>query len=281
MLIAQITDIHLGFEHNRLDEPNRLRFDRLLANLVEGPDRPDLLLLTGDLTEHGDIESFRALADAVRDLPFPVWPMPGNHDKRGALLETFPNLAGESGFIQYALDLAGLRIVMLDTCEPGRHGGAFCEVRADWLARELAAHRETPTLIAMHHPPAQTGIAWMDVDPHEPWLARLADVLHGQNQVLGIICGHLHRAIVTVWQGIPLAVCPSSAPALALDLNAIDPARPDNRALIVDALPAYALHLWTGSSLVTHFASLDEDPVLARFDSKMQPLIADMMAERP
>src|SRR3546814_7660429 len=44
----------------------------------------------------------------------------------------------------------------LDTFEQGRHGGAFCERRAAWLAAQLSAHRTTPTLIFMHHPPLRS-----------------------------------------------------------------------------------------------------------------------------
>ena len=44
MLIAQITDVHLGFEPDNPDELNRKRFDLVLAELIEGRNRPDLML---------------------------------------------------------------------------------------------------------------------------------------------------------------------------------------------------------------------------------------------
>ena len=64
MLIAQVTDIHLGFEPGNPAEFNRQRLDQVLSALIDGPNRPDLLLATGDLTEHGDADSYRALAQA-------------------------------------------------------------------------------------------------------------------------------------------------------------------------------------------------------------------------
>jgi 3',5'-cyclic AMP phosphodiesterase CpdA len=54
MLIAQITDIHLGFEPDTPDEFNRLRLDRTVQALLEMDPRPDLLLATGDLVDRGD-----------------------------------------------------------------------------------------------------------------------------------------------------------------------------------------------------------------------------------
>lgn len=280
MLIAQLTDIHLGFERGNPDEPNLRRLKAVLAHLAQGPNRPDLLLLTGDLTEHGDAASYRALAGAIADCPFPVWPMLGNHDDRQVFFETFPQAAGPDGFAHFAIALEGFRILALDTHQPGRHGGGFCEARAAWLREELTQHPEVPTLIAMHHPPVASGIAWMDPDPAEPWIARFAEAIADQHQLRAITCGHVHRPIYTGWNGVPVMVCPSVAPALALDLSPVDPAVADGRALIVDAPPAYALHRWDGRNLVTHIEQVPGGAVLARFDAGLQPMIGAMMGER-
>lgn len=281
MLIAQITDIHIGFDPGNPDEANRRRLRAVLDRLPNGPNRPDLLLMTGDLTESGDGESFAWLAEAVRHCPFPVWPMVGNHDDRAGLLAAFPDTPQDRGFVHYAVELTGLRLLLLDTLEPGRHGGAFCASRAAWLSAQLQAHRDTPTVIAMHHPPFAAGIDWMDPDPAEPWIARFAAATAGHDQIQAILCGHLHRPIVTRWNGAALVVGPSSAPAIALDLSAIDAERPDGRALVRDEPPGYALHRWDGRALVTHFESLGNFAPLAWFDKTMQPMIRGMVGERP
>ena len=73
MLIAQVTDIHLGFNPEDPDELNRRRLDAVLAALVEMSPRPDLLLATGDLVEDGfDQISYQRLREILSDLPFPV-----------------------------------------------------------------------------------------------------------------------------------------------------------------------------------------------------------------
>ena len=91
MLIAQITDIHIGFDKGNPDEHNMLRLRAVLDHLVNGPNRPDLLLLSGDLTEAGDPADYARLAAAVSICPFPVWPMTGNHDRREPLRAAFPH----------------------------------------------------------------------------------------------------------------------------------------------------------------------------------------------
>ena len=71
MLIAQLTDIHLGFVPDDPDELNRRRLDRAIAALLAHDPLPDLLLATGDLTDLGDPASYARLREAFAALPFP------------------------------------------------------------------------------------------------------------------------------------------------------------------------------------------------------------------
>lgn len=281
MLIAQITDLHLGFDRTNPAEFNRQRLDAVLKVLIEGPNRPDLLLATGDLTDGGDDESYRRCAEALAACPFPVYPCLGNHDIRAAFARHFPAVPSSDGFVQYSLRHDGLRLIVLDTLEPGRHGGGFCAPRAAWLAARLDEDRDTPTVIVMHHPPLDVGIEWMATHADEPWVARFAAAIAGHRQIEAILCGHLHRAIVAPWRGTTVTICPSTAPQVALDLNPIDPERPDNREMIVAEPPGYALHRWTGRDLVTLFDTVENHVVLARFDARLQPLVRGMRAEWP
>ncbi|MFM7349642.1 MAG: phosphodiesterase [Erythrobacter sp.] len=283
VLIAQLTDIHVGFApQDGADELNLVRLRAVLARLFEGPNRPDLLVLSGDLTDRGDAESFATLAALLAPCPCPVLPLVGNHDSRAGLLGAFPQMkAAEGGFLHDVVKAPlGLRIIALDTLEEGRHGGAFCATRAAWLAATLAEAPDTPTVIFMHHPPVVSGIDWMDPAPGEPWIARLHEVLEGQSQVLGIHCGHLHRQITTRFAGIPLSVTPSVAPLVAMDLTPIDPRVPDYRELITTEPPAYALHRWDGTSLVSHYERVSDWQVIERFRPEMQAMIESAFAER-
>ena len=281
MLVAQITDIHLGFEADNVAEFNRRRLDQVLHALCELDVRPDLLFATGDLVDRGDVDSYRRLRSALEGCPFPVWPCMGNHDERANFREVFPEVPTAGGFVQYVVDTEPVRFVVLDTLEEGRHGGAFCTVRARWLADTLAQARDRPTMIVMHHPPIETGIAWMTTHPQEPWVTRLAAVLAGHDQALGVICGHIHRTIVTSWAGRMLAICPSTAPQVALTLAPIDPERADLRPLIIADPAAYALHHWNGREMVSHFDTADPHVVIVRYDEKMKQRIRDMVEERP
>ena len=82
MLIAQITDVYLGFEPDTPDEFNRQRLDRALEAIAEVQPRPELLLATGDLIDRGDLASYLRLREVFAGLPFPVAMCLGNHDVR-------------------------------------------------------------------------------------------------------------------------------------------------------------------------------------------------------
>ena len=281
MLIAQITDIHLGFEPDNPAEFNRKRLDQTLRTLVAMTPQPDVLLATGDLADTGDDEaSYRRLKKALAGLPFPVWFCMGNHDGRDAFLKHFPDVPTADGFVQYAIEEYPIRILVLDTLEEGRHGGGFCEVRAAWFAARLAEQPERPTLVVLHHPPIESGLSWMSEDPEAPWVQRLKAIVSRHDNIVAMISGHLHRQVVTQWAGTTLAVCPSTAPQVALDLAEIDPDRPDGRPMIVADPPAYAIHYWTGEQLVSHYDTADEHTVLARYEPALQPLVQMLVAEK-
>ncbi|HWV59371.1 MAG TPA: metallophosphoesterase [Sphingopyxis sp.] len=281
MLIAQITDIHIGFDPDNPAEYNRERLDRVLGMLIDGPNRPDLLLATGDITDRGDGESYRRLAEIFARCPFPVWPSVGNHDLRDNFHAHFPRFDDGNGFVQYTVELPELRLVTVDTLEEGRHGGAFCAQRAAWLDAELAKDTAKPTYIVMHHPPIESGIEWMNTDPDEPWVGIFTDVVRRHSQVRGLICGHLHRSVTVAWEGRTIAICSSTAPQVSLDLRPIDANRPDDRPMIVAEEPAYALHRWNGRELVSFYDNAGARPTLAKYDERLQPLVRELKAERP
>jgi len=281
MLIAQITDIHLGFDPDNPAEFNRKRLDLVLTRLCAMDPQPDLLFATGDLTDKGDIDSYRRLRSAFGQCPFPVWSCMGNHDDRENFARAFPETPRAGGFVQYVIDEHRwpVRMIVLDTLEPGRHGRAFCEARADWLRERLAEETEKPTLIVLHHPPIETGIAWMTTNRDAGWVGRLRETLNGADNIVAMVAGHIHRPVMTGWAGLPLAVSPSTAPQVALDLRAIDPANPDKRPMIVADPPAFSLHYWNGESLISHWDDADDHVQLARYDETMQPLVRYLREE--
>lgn len=280
MLIAQITDLHLGFEPGNPRELNQRRFERVVADLRGLDMTPDVLLMTGDLTDKGEPEAYARVREATKDLPFPVFPGVGNHDRRATFLEAWPEFEGEDGFVQYVIDDFPVRIIMLDTLEEGRHSGAFCEKRAAWLDARLSEAPDRPTMIGLHHPPIDTGIAWMGSPPGEAWMVRLTDVIGRHPQVKTVTGGHMHRTMAAPWADSTLIVAPPTAPNLTLTMKPIDYGHPDDRPLVDLGPPGFTVHQWRDGRFVTHFEYVSQRKVLARDSETMHDFVVHLAKER-
>jgi 3',5'-cyclic AMP phosphodiesterase CpdA len=166
MIIGQITDTHVLPEGRKLgnliDTNAQLEAAVCLLNRLSTP--PDAVLVTGDLTDDGECESYAVLRARLAALDSPFYLIPGNHDRRQALVDAFPDHAylPRTGYLQYAIEDHAVRLIALDTLVEGSEDGALCEERLAWLDAALAAEPDRPALVFMHHPPFESGIWWMD-----------------------------------------------------------------------------------------------------------------------
>lgn len=275
MLVAQITDTHLGFGERSRGNVERL--ERVIVAIAKH--EPDLVLVTGDLTENGDLEAYRLLRRMLQPFAGRALLTVGNHDRRDGFFEAFEDVAPQAGFAQTADARGPLRVVMLDTLDEGFATAGFCAERAAWLDTCLGQQPGQPTLIALHHPPVRTGVEWIDINADGRWSARLKTVLSGHSQVVGLVAGHVHQPVATSFAGRPLIIAPPVAFPIAYDIAPIDPGAPDGRALIVASAPGFALHRWSGVHLISYFGTADDAPAVARFESETQAMVAEMLAE--
>lgn len=260
MLIAQLTDLHVrprGLAANRVSETNAFTERAFRAVTAFNP-RPDVVLLTGDLTECGREAEYAMLTDLIRrHLPMPVFVIPGNHDRRDHLrqaLEHLPGVTADATYVQYAVEDFPVRLVMLDTVVSGAGHGELRPEQLQWLDRTLAQAPDKPTMIAMHHPPFVCGIAHMD-RIRLLNAAAFQEVIKRHKQVARIVCGHHHRPIVTQCAHAIASIAPSVGHQVEMSLL------PDDPGAFVFEPPAYHLHRWTPQDgFVTHTVYVEQYP---------------------
>ncbi len=263
MLIVQISDTHLEGPGQKTFgvAPMAESLARCVAHINALTPPPDLVLHTGDVTNHGHLEEARHAAEILSALQAPLAVVPGNHDRRATLAAAFGPAAcpqDAHGFIQHDLTLPGLRLLGLDTLAPGAPGGAFDRTRAAWLDARLREHPETPTVLFMHHPPARFGVIETDLDGFDG-LNLLAEVVTRHPQIIRILAGHIHLSSLTQWHGIVVSTAPSPGMRLYLDLTL------SRSAYILDE-PAYHLHYWhPQQGLVTHTVRVSAEESLHPF----------------
>src|ERR1700733_12387088 len=86
-LVAQISDPHIGGEWGGPDPAAGLV--AVLDAAFALSDRPDALLVTGDLVEHGTSEEYDRVYELLTARPAPVYVLGGNHDLREGLRARF------------------------------------------------------------------------------------------------------------------------------------------------------------------------------------------------
>jgi Icc protein len=252
MLICQLTDLHVrppGVPCNRVSETNMLteRACRVAARFTP---RPDVVLITGDLTECGLPAEYENVATILRrTLSVPIYVVPGNHDRRDNFrtgLKHLPHVTDDPDFVQYVVEDHPVRLVMLDTLVPGANHGALSDAQLEWLDRTLAAQPSKPTLVAMHHPPFATGLIHMDnialADAD-----RFRAVIARHRQVERIVAGHHHRPIIGQCAHAVVSLSPSVAHQVELSFN------PASSGTFNFEPPAFQLHAWDKSyGFVSH-----------------------------
>ena len=171
MKLVHISDIHLTRPGERMGglDPHR-RFAQALDEVRNKHQDADRIIITGDLTHWGEPQAYAALIDARVDLPCPVRLLMGNHDDRANFLAVFPDQPRDAnGYVNYAEDLRGTRLIYLDTTAPRTHAGHFGADRVAWLEKHL--ERCKRARLFMHHNVKTLG------QPAEDKIALVSDAL--------------------------------------------------------------------------------------------------------
>lgn len=214
-ILIQISDTHIvrpgQLLHGKVDTAATLStvFGQLEASAL----KIGAILLTGDLADTGDLLAYQRLRELVEPaaarMGIPVLYGMGNHDARG------PFRAGLFGaepttephdLVHWVGDL---RVIVMDSTEPGQHGGFLSDAQLRWLADELATPAPAGTVLALHHPPVPSPIAMVNslllAEPE-----KLAEVIVGSDVKI-MVAGHSHHASAGVLGGVPVWVAGASA----------------------------------------------------------------------
>ena len=239
ILIAQISDLHIKapgeLAYGKVDTAAAL--ERCIATLNAFAPRPDLVVISGDLVDTPTPEEYEHLKRLLAPLQIPFIGIPGNHDSRAMMRAAFPdwNYAAPRALDQI-VNIGGLDVVLLDSSVDGKPYGTLEAATLEWLDATLAASKENPALLFLHHPPFRTGIGHMDVQNLLNADA-LAPIIEKHPRVQLVAAGHVHRATLTTFAGVAATIAPAPNHAVDLDLGARRPS------FIVEP-PAFHLHVW-------------------------------------
>ena len=168
---------------------------------------PDLLLLTGDVSEDASPESYGRVSAMLSSIDVPVLALPGNHDNPRVMARCFPRGPWD-GPLFYAHE--NWHFVLLDSTRPGEICGFLDGGHLEGLRQGLARSRAEHLLVALHHQPVEVGSPCFDRYPLQA-PERLLEILEKEPRVRGIAWGHIHQHYSSEYHGIRMLGSPSSA----------------------------------------------------------------------
>ncbi|UGX88785.1 phosphodiesterase [Phyllobacterium meliloti] len=245
MKIIQVTDLHLVTPGDMLCELDPLKnLQACITNINENHADAELVIFTGDLSDTGGDDTYRALAGELEKLIPSYKLLLGNHDDRSAFLRVFGSVTPEDGFVQSVVDTAEGRLIFLDSLSEGFVEGRLDEARQAWLKRRLAEAADKPVFLFLHHPPFPMfmplidGLGLVEADALYALLREHGNVRH-------IFVGHAHRPVAGSWRGIPVSVIRGTNHQNALDFT------PD-RIMTTLEPPAYAIVFIDRDMVIVH-----------------------------
>jgi 3',5'-cyclic AMP phosphodiesterase CpdA len=187
---VQLSDAHVGF-NGPPDPLGTKAFERAVDMINALPQRPDLVLFTGDLTHDTEerdvhVQRMKQFQEISKKINVPMIKcVPGEHDAgldNGVLYREF---LGES---YYSFDHRGVHFVALDNVSRAKP-----EVGAEqlgWLKKDLARFSKTAPIVVFTHRPL------FDLRPDWEWFTSDGDdvmnVLSPYDNVT-VLYGHIHR----------------------------------------------------------------------------------------
>ena len=161
-------------------------------SLAQLGERPDLLLISGDLCQDESWGGYVRLRQLLERWEVPAALVPGNHDNAALLRAAL----GRRAWIAPALvPLGAWGLLLLSSHRPRAVEGWIDPRQREWLRHQLA-QADRPLLVALHHPPVVIGSPGLDgIALQDP--QRLLQPLLACAQVRGLVFGHVHQH----WQG--------------------------------------------------------------------------------
>ena len=168
-------------------------FRAVLAQIERQHGDFDYLILTGDLAQDGELETYLMLREALGDWLARCRIIPGNHDDPANLRKAFPDLLSQDGgALTFALSTNDWKIFGLDSHLPGETKGRVEANQLQWLRNQLRMSPSTRTLLFVHHPPIAINVDWLDKIGLDG-AADLVDLIEASPQIKVICAGHVHQ----------------------------------------------------------------------------------------
>lgn len=191
--ILQLTDLHLfGNQQTALIGINPFQtLQQILANISNDIiyNLPDLIVLTGDISQDYSLSSYKTVAQIFQNFPCPVVVTMGNHDYPLLFIQTFGKPTQLASKIVTTTNWC---ILILNSNWPKHVDGQLTKTDLVFLEKNLTANQHQPTIIFLHHHVLSVGSDWLDKIKLQNSSQFLAIIDQFKN-IKAVVCGHVHQ----------------------------------------------------------------------------------------
>lgn len=208
--VLQLTDTHLFKDDSGqlLGVDTFTSLKDVIDFVLETKGAPDVVLLTGDLSQDETPASYQRLVELVRRIPAPKYYLPGNHDRPAVMAEVFAAGQGaiepDRGFVW-----GRWQIILLNSTIPDEVGGHLDTVELSRLEKSLSENPDLFAMVCLHHHPLSVSSSWIDTIGVDNG-AELFEVIDRHANVRGLLWGHVHQQYDSKRQGVVLMATPST-----------------------------------------------------------------------
>jgi 3',5'-cyclic AMP phosphodiesterase CpdA len=197
--LIQLSDLHLvppGKLTSKVLDTNSI-LEETINEILRKKDyfgKIEGLVVTGDVSDDGSIESYLSAHEKLIKLNVPVLVIPGNHDLRNPMREVFNEhveFSTKSSQFDWVFKYEETVIVGLDSLVEGENFGFLEKTSLEFLSNQLSIHNGSDIVLLIHHPPIKTGIYFMDKIGLTN-SSDLSECLKATNRPVRILCGHVH-----------------------------------------------------------------------------------------
>jgi len=209
MRIVQISDAHIftDIQYGKLLGLNTaVSFEAVLQLVESNTKSPDLIILTGDLSQDETSPAYQHIAKSCERFKCPIYWIPGNHDNPALMYQIFNKTQLKD---EKAILLGNWLFILLNSHYPKHVDGLLAKTEFFHLQHYLSLHPKQHTMVFLHHPPVSVGSKWVDNLALKN-AKELFNITDKHPQIKAIVCGHVHQEFHTTRKNVHIYTTPST-----------------------------------------------------------------------
>lgn len=200
--LIQISDCHIDDQLMVMGVDSQRNLQSVIQNIKQT--EFDALLISGDLTHHGSLNSYQTLKTILSPIQQPIFVIGGNHDQAQNLTQVFAQNLLTSA------KLDNWEIISIDSVQTGQTSGLVSESELVALDKACLNSSAAYIIIVLHHPIVPMNSSWDDelslTNPQD-----LFAILDKHPKIRTVVFGHAHEAAKFSRLGVDIYSCPSTA----------------------------------------------------------------------